>query len=305
VLDALGPAGVDASLRVAERHRAEQDHKCKALELALEKARYEADRARRQYDEVDPANRLVAGELEKRWNDALIAMTAAQARLDEAQQVRKPLTEGQLDRLKTLGSDVRLLWSQPATPIELKKRILQAVIREIVVNVEKKYDRVEMRIHWNGGAHSVIHVPKNQTGRHRRSLDRDIVELIRELAQVACDADIASTLNRLGYMTGSGNTWNEGRIRHQRSYHQIPAFVEGTERPWITLAQAAAELKVSPGVVRKLLETDVLPAKQIVADAPWMIQRADLQRPEVQRYVGEVHRGRPGPRREAGQTYLL
>jgi hypothetical protein len=82
------------------------------------------------------------------------------------------------------------------------------------------------------------------------SKDRDVVELVREFALVQPDSYMASTLNRLGYHTGTGKTWNETRVKHLRNYNQIPVFVRGTDRSWLTPEEAAATLKTGVTVVR-------------------------------------------------------
>ena len=304
VLAALHPLGIEAALQVQLNCRNEQDHKIKTLELALDKAKYEADRARRQYDLVDPANRLVAAELESRWNVTLQQAAEAEAKLGAERKVHEPLSEAQRQRLMTLGGDLKNLWEHPETPIDLKKRILRTVISEIVIDVKEATDQIEMRIHWAGGAHTLTQLRKNHTGGHRHAADQNVIELIRQLARVCPDAEIASVLNRLGYQTGAGNSWNESRVRSQRSYKSIAAFDPGVQRPWLTLAEAAEELKVSAGSVRKLLEREILPAKQIVRNAPWMIERKDLLLPAVEAYVKAVKDGKRSPRHETNQTVM-
>lgn len=304
VLEALQPVGVEASLSLIEGTQAELDHKRRSLELALERARYEADRARRQFDAVDPANRLVAAELESRWNVALSEVAEAEARLHAEPEAREPLSEAQRDRLLSLGSDLNVLWNDASAPVELKKRILRTVINEIVVDLNEALALIEMRIHWTGGVHSVVNVRKNHTGGHGKATDKDVVQLARELARVCSDPAIASILNRLGYRTGVGNSWNESRVRHLRSYNEIPVYSEGSARPWVTMAEAAEILKVGVGVIRTMIKHGMLPAKQVVEAAPWMISPADLERPAVVSYAKRARIGKRAPRVEDGQTVM-
>ena len=93
VLEACQPIGIEASLQVLNAEGKEQDQKRRRLELALERVRYEAERAQRQYNAVDPANRLVAAELEARWNAALAQVAEAEARLESEEQSRTSLSE--------------------------------------------------------------------------------------------------------------------------------------------------------------------------------------------------------------------
>src|SRR5437764_26010 len=151
------PARGRAWWRVA-RARAAVTGWRRALELTVERARYESERARRQYDVVDPANRLVGAELEARWNTALVHLAEAEARLQAEQKAPAPLTEAQQQRLLALGSDLHALWNDPAAPVELKKRILRTVIHEMVVDVNHASGHIELRIHWAGGVHTRVHV---------------------------------------------------------------------------------------------------------------------------------------------------
>jgi DNA invertase Pin-like site-specific DNA recombinase len=304
VLDALQPLGVEAALLAWESSRHEQDLKTKTLVLAQEKARYEADRIRRQFDAVDPANRLVAAELEGRWNGALAEVEQADKRLEAARSVEQPLSEAERGRLLQLGSDLGSVWSHPATPVTLKKRILRTVIEEIVVDVNNPAKEILFTIHWVGGVHTPLRIPKNHTGGHRRAAKGDVVSLVRDLVQVCSDAAIASILNRLGYKTGAGNTWTETRVLTLRRERGIPGHQKIGDDSWVTLAGAAEELNVSAGVVRKLVVRKVLPAKQVVENAPWIIKREDLRSEEVQGYIAAVHAGKNAPRHDRQQEEL-
>lgn len=304
VLDACQPMGVEASLQAVNGSRAEQDQKRRMLEMALERARYDAGRAQRQFDAVDPSNRLVAAELEARWNAALTRVTEAEQRLQTEPEASALLDENQRRRMLALGVDLHALWDDPAAPVELKKRIIRTVINEIVVDVNHGTENVEMRIHWAGGVHTMLQVRKNRTGRTSRATDKNVVELVRELATAQSDARIASTLNRLGCQTGPGNSWNETRVKNLRIYNKIPVFVKGADRPWLTMSESAAELKVGMGVMRTMIQHGILPARQIASNAPWMIRPEDLQRSEVQRYVKQARAGKPAPHGDNKQTLI-
>lgn len=304
VLEACQPMGVEASLRVLESGQEERAQKRRALELALERARHEADRARRQYDAVDPGNRLVAAELETRWNAALAKAGEAQVRL-ESETSAPPLTENQRRRLLTLGQDLSAAWHDPAAPPALKKRILRTVLHEIVADVSHDTGHVEMRLHWAGGVHTELRVRKNKPGRNGRATERDVVQLVRELARTQSDQHIASILNRQGSRTGPGNDWNQTRIKNLRQSHGIPVFGEDPHRAWVTMTGAAGQLQAGVTVIRTLIRKNILPAAQVTASAPWMIQRADLEKPEVLEYVRRARAGKPVPQSQNNNQLLL
>jgi DNA invertase Pin-like site-specific DNA recombinase len=304
VFDALQPLGIEASLRAAESLCQAQDEKAKALSLALEKARYEASRARRQYDAVEPENRLVAAELEMRWNNALAQMAETEKRLNETRSITEPLSQQEKDRLMHLGANLKELWEYPKTSPVLKKRLLRAVIEEIIADVDEKANEIALRIHWVGGVHTSLRVRRSRPGEHRRVTDRAVVDLVRELVQVSKDSMIAAILNRLGYETGQGNRWTEPRVAQVRHSHNIKRPVENGPRSWVTMNEAARELKVTSGVIETLLARKILPGKYIVRWAPWMIQREDLQLPQVRQYVAAVHQGKRPPRFDSDETQI-
>jgi hypothetical protein len=184
------------------------------------------------------------------------------------------------------------------------QRILRTVIHEIVTDVNHTTGQIELRIHWAGGVHTLLQVHKNQVGRNTQATEKNVVELVRELAQVQPDGYIAATLNRLGYHTGPGNSWNETRVKNLRLYNQIPVFQAGARRPWLTMVEAAEELEVEVDVIRTMIKYRLSAARQIVKHAPWMIQREDLQRSEVQSYAKAARAGKPAPRGDNKQTLM-
>jgi recombinase/recombinase-like zinc beta ribbon protein len=150
-LHAISPLGLDAALQlIADRERAGTE-RLRQSELALQQARYEETHASRQYDAIDPDNRLVASELERRWNDRL----AAVARLEE--QIRhlrdeqpRALDDNERAALLALADDLPQVWNHPAASAEIRKRILRTVLKEIVVTIEG--NRLCLVLHWQGGA---------------------------------------------------------------------------------------------------------------------------------------------------------
>ena len=304
VLKACERFGAEASIQAITETNSEVEQKRKLLEIALEKARYEVDRARRQYDAVDPANRLVAAELEKRWNLALTIATEAEMRLKNAVSGREPLSQEQRDKILSLGANLRLLWDDPKAPRDLKKRIIRTAIREIVVQANNASAKIELIIHWAGGVHTRLHVMKNRCGRNKNAASEETVELVRQLARGWADRYIAQILNRIGARTGPGNSWSETRVRMFRNQHDIQVYSAGDERPWLTMEEAATELGVSVAVVRTMVKHGKLPARQIAPGVPWMIERSDLKRSEVTSRVHDAKLGRKSPREDAGQITM-
>ena len=274
-----------------DRRQESEDQKVRALQMALDKGRYEADRVQRQYDASDPANRLVSGELERRWNEALQKVAALEAKLDLMRQSVKVLSHEDRALLMRMGEDLDLVWNHPQCPVHLKKRILRTVIKEIIVTEQESPRKILMTVHWNGGVHTHLEANRRTQGQHENGNNMAVVDLVRELARVCNDYAIVSILNRLGYKTGAGNTWTESRVQHLRHTNQIPCCPPADERPWVTMTYAAEELKVSQMVVRRLIKAGTLPACQVIKHAPWVIERKDLQLPAVQKAIWLVHEG--------------
>jgi hypothetical protein len=222
VLSVLKSFGMEAALRAIEAQSSTTTAAERQLELSLQQAHYEAAHARRQYDAVDPANRLVAGELERRWNEALQA--AAKIEGDIAAMIaRRPASLGEAERqqLMELGADLERAWLHPAATAGTRKRILRAALTEIVVRREGAV--IQAVLHWQGGDHTELEVKQrlNAAGRHNPRIPDDTIALMRELARLMPDRQIARLLNRIGVETGHGNAWTQERVRGFRNHHDI------------------------------------------------------------------------------------
>lgn len=284
LLRVLRPIGVEAAVRAIEQQSDEGHAKRRQVELAMEQAGFEAARAHRQFDAVDPGNRLVVGELERRWNDRLAAVAQLRAELDELAAERgSDMTPQRRQELLDLGADLPRAWDHPHAGIESRKRILRAVIQEIVVRVSDT--QLELMIHWQGGDHTELSVVKNRRGQHRFATDADIDQLVTELARLQPDSSIAALLNLLGRRTGKGHTWTEGRVRSFRGDRGIRVYQPGEReaRGELTLEQVASSLRTSKMSVLRLISNGTLPARQVCKGAPWVIKGTDLNRPEVRR----------------------
>src|SRR4029077_9346251 len=136
VLDRLQPLGIEAALAAMNAHEEDDLEKRRQLENALEQARFEATRAHRQYDQVDPDNRLVAGELERRWNERLARGCALEGQLAQ-QETEAPIPLGLQDRerLLALGRDLSHAWNSVGASVETRKKIVRLLIAEIVIDV--------------------------------------------------------------------------------------------------------------------------------------------------------------------------
>jgi DNA invertase Pin-like site-specific DNA recombinase len=277
VLSVLQPLGIDAAAKALEAQASETSAAQKQLELTLQRARYEAAHARRQYDAVDPANRLVAGELERRWNQALEAMQHIERELAALEAAKpSPLGEKEREHLMRLGADLKLAWAHPAATSATRKRILRAALNEIVVRLEG--DFIEMVLHWQGGDHTALKVKRNPAGKHRWTVPEDTLTLVRELARQMPDRQIARLLNRTGKPTGRGNGWTQARVCSFRSHYRIPVHreCEWAERGEISLEAAAQIMDVSVMTALRMVRLGIIKGRQVCYGAPWAFKAEDI-----------------------------
>jgi len=305
VLETIAPAGIEAALLAMEKFDTQKDQRCQSLELALEKARYEVDRARRQYDEVDPANRLVAGELETRWNKALENVAKLELQLQELQLKREELTDEERAQLIALSQDLPILWNHESATPELKKQILRTVIEEIVIGDDEQRTHHQLTVHWKGGVHTALSVKRRRAGQRSTNTTKTALELIEELSKVCSDQTIAATLNRLGLVTGAGKTWRVHSVHSARYLHKLPNHRKA--KAWVTVEAAAKELGVSHTVIRRLIRENTMPAHQVVETTPWIIARESLLLPAVILETEAVRAGRQSkiPNRKQANLPLI
>jgi excisionase family DNA binding protein len=283
LLGVIQPLGIEAALDVLHRREEEVDAACRQRELALEQARFEAERRRRQYDAVEPENRLVAVDLEQRWNEALVVVRRREQELEMTRQsVSLGVSEEQRQALFALAHDVPSVWDHPSSSVEVKKRILRTLLKEIVVYV--KDSRIRLLLHWEGGDHTEVEIQKNRPGHHRWKTGVEVEQIIRELARVMPDSRIAGLLNRAGKRTAKGLRWHRNHVCVFRNARDIAVYQEGERqaRGELTLEEAAEALGVSTMTVRRLIEKKILPARQACIGAPWVIRQVDLNAPSVQ-----------------------
>ncbi len=279
VLRVLKPLGLEAAVKAIETQTGRTSAAQRQLELSLQQARYEVAHARRQYDAVDPANRLVAAELERRWNDALQTVHRIECEIASIVAIRPPpLGERERQELMRLGADLELAWSHPAATAATRKRILRAALNEIVVRKEGPV--INMVLHWKGGDHTALQVKLrlNAAGRHHWPPPDDTIALVRQLARLMPDRQIARLLNRSGKLTGYGNGWTEQRVRGFRNHHDIAVYRDGewADRGEITLDAAAQIIGVAKMTALRMIRRGDLKGRQACKGAPWVIKEDDV-----------------------------
>ncbi len=237
--------------------------------------RYSCSRFR-QYEAADPANRLVAGELEARWNKALARVTEVEGKIAAhgAATLAPVIDPGSL---ATLAVDLKTVWTAPSTDARLKKRIIRTVIHEVITDIDPEAAEIVLVVHWIGGVHSEMRLPRRRRGQ-RNSTSADVIAAVRQLALIANDDLIAGILNRNGLVTGNGNRWTRERVTSLRSHHRISVYKPADDgiEPWLNLSNAARLLRISPRTLRLAAHAGEIDAIHPLPDGPWIFSRAAL-----------------------------
>lgn len=300
VINAVQGQALQAAIEAAAMMGEQVEQQRSAVALELEQARYEAQLARRRYESVDPQQRLVAAELEARWNATLQRVKELEQRLEAttaASTIAKPVDRRTLE---SLAQDLEMVWDT-TDAMPLKQRIVRLLMQEIVADIDTDKAEIVLLIHWVGGRHTELRVARTRVGEHGNATSQDADAIVRSMAGQWSDADLAATLNRLGLRTGVGNTWTTSRVLSVRKRLGLVDFDPALVKPMLTLNQAADELGVGPWLVRRLIELGVLEAIHPIHGAPWRINPALLRDERVRRVAAALRarKIRPGSRASA------
>jgi excisionase family DNA binding protein len=280
-LAALAPASVDATL--AALHETEQawQRECHQRELLVERARYEAERAQRQFARVEPENRLVARSLEHAWEEQLKEVARCQDELAGFRRRRPtPLSNDDAEWLHRAGSDLKAVWQAPTTTNRDRKHLLRCLISEVVVLVDRERTIADLTIRWAGGASTRLTSPLNRSGRHRYVTSAEVNKLVTHVAPYYSDEQIAFMLNAKHLRTARGNSFTSARVGHVRRGLGLPAanpssLRDNNDPTWMSVSKAARVLAVSPDTIRRWAREGSLEANQVMTQAPWRIHVTD------------------------------
>jgi DNA invertase Pin-like site-specific DNA recombinase len=289
VVRVLAPLGIRASLEALDRLGAHENERRQALGRQLEQVEYEAARAFEQYNEADPRNRLVASELERRWNVKLEEVERVRASLAELDQQQRSVSAEERAALMAFGERFSDAWNHRACSIEIKKQIVRTVVEEVLVD-EDPPGRLSFVVHWKGGSHTGFEMDKANPKTVSRTAEEDL-EVIRKMAPRYGDIDIARVLNTLGRRTGKGKPWSKVGVKTARRSHAIEGRSHTLADPEVLTLQGAARYTgTSDTTIKKLVDGGVLPMRQVVPFAPWEIQRCDLESERVRAILDRLKR---------------
>jgi excisionase family DNA binding protein len=243
LLEVLAPEEIALALRAADELQDRRARSDRALELRVERARYETTRAERAFHACEPDNRLVARSLEDRWEEKLRELKDAEAELAEHVV---PSCEPSREQIEALARDLPALWAANTTAQRDRKRLLRSLIADVTLTSDQHGNTVRVGIRWQSGA------PEEHTIQRPQGVIRptppEALELLRRLGPHRSNAEIAAELNTAGLHTGTGRPFDATAISQLRSDHHMPPqpLLRDGE---LTVSQVARRLGISRGAV--------------------------------------------------------
>jgi DNA invertase Pin-like site-specific DNA recombinase len=280
-LTALAPSAAQACLAAAQQLEDGHDAALEQWRRQVETARYDATKAQRRYQAVDPENRLVARGLEQAWETALRRLADTEAELARRETARpKILTPQEKTLILTLGADLNSVWDADTTTDRDRKQLLRTLLDEVNITVHRDTtdSRAELVVRWKGGAISELSVPVKRKPPNTLRTDEDTIDLIRRLAVHYPDATIAHILNRQDRRTARGLSFTAGRVQSLRHHHNIACHQPGdhpAEGELLTVADAAKDLRLAPSTLHRWLSDGFIAGEQLTPGAPWRIRLTD------------------------------
>jgi DNA invertase Pin-like site-specific DNA recombinase len=305
ILEAVSDRAVEAAILAADRVVQTARDVSQAVARELEEARYEAGLAARRYDLVDPAKRHVARELEARWNAALERVARLERRLAELESAAASRPRVDREALMQLAHDLPAAWNAPTTDARTKQRLTHILVEEVVIDLDGAANEAVVVVHWIGGRHTELRVPRVRTGRYPADHRPGPVEVVRKLGGRWPDRELAVTMNRMRCKSANGETWTTVRVRELRERLGVAAFDPVEAGETISADAAASRLGICIGSVHRLIREGILPATQLMPSAPWKVPVEALETEAVKAGVQAVAARRPKRRVDSqGETTL-
>jgi DNA invertase Pin-like site-specific DNA recombinase len=257
LLDAVAPEKIVLALQAADAMTDRRSRQTRAVELRVERARYDAARAERAFHQCEPDNRLVARTLEARWETKLRELTDAEAEL--ASQAAELPPPARAD-IETLARDIPRLWASPTTSDRVRKRLLRAMINDITLTSQPDHPEIQIGIHWHSGASDELTVLRPAAARSIRAAE--VQKLIHQLGPTHSNIELAERLNADGHLTASGRPFTEDSVRWIRWKHRVPSPSPLADQE-IGVHDLAQHLSVGDHVIYKWIQAGTLHARRI------------------------------------------
>lgn len=255
LVESVTPMALEATLTVQQQLQTRADEAERLRCHQVERARYEADLARRRFMKVDPENRLVADELEAEWNRKLRALTEAQ---DDVKRQSAPavLDETQRARILALATDLPRLWRAPTTPDRERKRMVRLLIEDATLT---KGPEVIAAVRFKGGATTTLKIPPALNAWQLRQTRPEVIAAIDELLAEHTDTEIAQRLNERGFQTGTGKAFRPWTVLRLRTGHKLQSLYSRLcAAGMLDESEIAASLGVSPSTIKAWRQAGLL-----------------------------------------------
>jgi DNA invertase Pin-like site-specific DNA recombinase len=300
-LSALRPDQVTLALAALAHLEQEEQAEHKQWELRLERARYEAKRAERQYQAVEPENRLVARSLERQWEEKLRAIEAVEKEYQAWRSTRlAPITQADHATILALGSDLPAIWHAPTTTSADRKQMLRLLIRDVIVDGKRAHGQVWVQINWQTGAHEQFCYTRSVRSYEASANVEALEQRIRVLnATQLIDAQIAEILNAEGYRTARlHRPFTGGIVWLLRDKWHIPTVkINGKNynpAQWedgsYSVQGAAARLGVNSSTIHHWLKVGKLTGTQLAKGMPWKIYLTEEDVTQLQEWLRRARR---------------
>ena len=288
LLEIVNKEQIDLALEAFEILQQRDQQISGQWKLRIQRAEYEVQLAQKQYDQVDPENRLVASTLERRWNDSLIELEKVKQQIAELSHEQSLIASFERDQVLALARDLPRLWHAPETSSKDKKRILQLLIDDITVEKPERYVAL-LHVRWQGGIREDLKLelprPSGERWRHSESL----VKKVRKLAEENSDAEIAAQLNAEGLISAKGNPFTRSSVSWIRHKHKIPP-AEKKKADELTVKEVAKRFDVSPNLFYYWIERKIITARRLNNGSPYWITIDQRKSDELEKWVQESTR---------------
>lgn len=282
VLSQLKIDQFDIALRALTKLDQEREEEARSYRLALERAKYEANLAERQFERVDPENRLVARTLEQRWNERLAEVERSTKEYEAFQRRQAeslpPVTH---DEVLAIAEDLPRLWNASSTTPKDKKRLLRLLLADVTVIGVPQSRRLTLGVRWTGGRYDAIPAQRPPRAPDARRCPPQILDAVAELAADHSNAQIADLLNARGLTSPTGKRFTRSRVSWVRWRYHLPkarlapraksASTTTTVDGALSVAQAADHFGVSHYVIYYWIERGYLRAAKLEQGWPWCI----------------------------------
>jgi excisionase family DNA binding protein len=286
LVEAVAPEEIALALAAADEVADRRSRSTRAVELRVERARYEAVRAERAFHACEPENRLVARSLETRWEQKLRDLAEADAELAEQ---TSPAPEPSREQLEALACDLSKLWAAGSTTDRDRKRLLRAMIADITITSQPTGPELQVGIRWRSGAAEQHTVERPKTRQEAIRTPTEAIELTRRLAADHTNAQIAEQLNAAGLRAGTGGPFKAEHVQWIRWRHKIPYPTSYAHDGELTVTQIAERFGISDGTVYAWISSGKLAARRGPGNRLYIPYAPDVEQDCRQLLASSVH----------------